>query len=126
MQLEHLIAAAKAAAKNSYSPYSQFVVASAFCNDQGEIFTGINVENASYGLSICAERNAIFSAATQGNRTIDTLVIYTPTETATPPCGACRQVINEFSSDARIVSVCDSDDRIDTTIDQLLPGSFSF
>lgn len=126
MDLEALKETAKAVSKNSYSPYSKFPVSAAFTNDEGKVFTGVNVENASFGLTLCAERNAIFSAVTQGSTTIDTMVIYTPTEKATPPCGACRQVIAEFSSTARVVSICDSDDVLDTTIAELLPSNFIF
>jgi cytidine deaminase len=125
MDIEKLKAAAVNVAKNSYSPYSKFTVASAFYNDDGEMFTGVNVENASYGLTICAERNAICSSITQGSTSIAVLVIYTPTDKPTPPCGACRQFIHEFSDHARIISICDSDEICDTTIDKLLPGSFS-
>ncbi len=125
MDIEKLKAAAIDVAKNSYSPYSKFKVAVAFYNDQGEMFTGVNVENVSYGLTICAERNAICSSITQGSTSIAALVIYTPTDKPTPPCGACRQFIKEFSENARIISVCDSDEICDTTIGQLLPGSFS-
>ncbi len=125
MDIKKLKAAAKDVAKNSYSPYSKFTVAAAFYNQQGEMFTGVNVENVSYGLTICAERNAICASVTQGSTSIHTLVIYTPTPTPTPPCGACRQFISEFSKDARIISICDSEQMTDTTIDKLLPSSFS-
>jgi cytidine deaminase len=82
------------------------------------------VENASYGLCNCAERTAIFAAAAAGEREIQAVVIYTPTKTATAPCGACRQVINEFGPEAVVISVCDSDDRIESTSSQLLPAAF--
>ncbi len=125
MNLETLKHKAKDAAKSSYSPYSKFAVGAAFETEDGRVFTGANVENASYGLTMCAERNAIFSAVNQGATTIKTLVIYTPTNTPTPPCGACRQVIAEFSSVAKIISICDSDEVIESTIQELLPSSFS-
>lgn len=125
MDIAKLKDAAREVAKNSYSPYSRFTVACAYVDDEGRIFTGVNVENASYGLAICAERNAICSAVTQGSQTIQTLVIYTPTQTPTPPCGACRQFIHEFSKDAEVISICDSDLETHTTIAALLPGSFS-
>ena len=125
MDIEKLKAAAIDVAKNSYSPYSKFTVAAAFYNEQGEMFTGVNVENASYGLTICAERNAICSSVSKGSTSIHTLVIYTPTDKPTPPCGACRQFIKEFSEQARVISICDSDEVCDTTIAELLPGSFS-
>ena len=125
MDVERLKQVARETAKRSYSPYSQFPVAAAFYNQNGDIFTGVNVENASYGLTLCAERNAIASAITQGSNTIHTLVIYTPTLTPTPPCGACRQFIKEFSDSATIIAICDSDQVVEASIADLLPGSFS-
>ncbi len=116
--------AARAAAKSSYSPYSKFRVGAAVLCGSGKIYTGANVENASYGLANCAERTAIFQAAASGERSIRCVVIFTPTTAPTMPCGACRQVINEFGPQAAIVSVCDSAERIETTLDQLLPAAF--
>ncbi|CAM2908180.1 cytidine deaminase [Rariglobus hedericola] len=115
---------ARRAAKTSYSPYSQFAVGAALVAGSGKVYTGCNVENASYGLCNCAERTAIFTAAAAGERKITCVVVYTSTESATPPCGACRQVINEFGPQARVISICDSDERIETTLDALLPGAF--
>lgn len=126
MDIEALKIQAKNVAKNSYSPYSKFTVAAVFISGEGRVFSGVNVENGSYGLTICAERNAIFSAVTQGSHDIATMVIYTPTDKPTPPCGACRQVIAEFSSSAEIISICDGEEELSYTIDQLLPSSFSF
>ena len=116
--------AARAAAKASYSPYSKFRVGAAVLTESGKIYSGTNVENASYGLANCAERTAIFTAASQGERKIRCVVVYTPTPAPTMPCGACRQVINEFGPEATIVSVCNSAQHIETTLDQLLPASF--
>lgn len=116
--------AAKAAAAFSYSPYSGFPVGAAIWTDKG-LFTGANVENASYGLTNCAERTAIFAAAAAGARKLSCVVVYTPTPGATAPCGACRQVIFEFGGpDAEVVSCCDGDEIIATTCDALLPGAF--
>ena len=122
--LKKLERAAKAAAAQSYSPYSKFAVGAAILTADGTVFSGCNVENASYGLCNCAERTAIFSAVAQGHRRIRCVVVYTPTTKATAPCGACRQVIYEFGVDARVVSVSDGKDRIDTTISALLPRAF--
>ncbi|MBC7365678.1 MAG: cytidine deaminase [Undibacterium sp.] len=116
--------AARAAAKKSYSPYSKFPVGAAILCGSGKIYTGCNVENASYGLCNCAERTAIFTAAAAGERTIKAVAVYTPTAAPTSPCGACRQVINEFGPTALVISVCDSAARIETTLDQLLPHAF--
>ncbi|BFM07331.1 cytidine deaminase [Halioxenophilus aromaticivorans] len=124
---QSLIKAAKQAASNSYSPYSQFKVGACVVTDDGNHYSGTNVENASLGLTICAERSAICQAISQGSRGLQTVVVYTPTKTPTAPCGACRQFIREFSKgvDTRIFSVCDSEDVLDTTINHLLPHAFS-
>lgn len=94
--------AAEAAMNNAYCRYSKFRVGAAVLADDGQIYSGCNVENASYGLTMCAERNAIFQAVAQGGRKLKAVVIVTPTDKATPPCGACRQVINEFGPEAEI------------------------
>lgn len=116
--------AARDASTRAYAPYSKFNVGAAVLTEGGSIFTGGNVENASYGLTNCAERSAIFAAVNAGHRKITCVVIHTPTDTPTAPCGACRQVIREFGPTARIVSTCNGPDRIDTTLEALLPGSF--
>ncbi len=85
--------------KNSYSPYSKFKVSSAVETEEGDVFTGVNIENASYGLTVCAERVALFKAVSEGKRSIKRLYIYTPTDSPTPPCGACLQVLSEFCED---------------------------
>ena len=123
-QLKKLKAAAKAAAGRAYAPYSKFRVGAAVLTGSGKIFTGANVENASYGLSNCAERTAIFSAVATGERKIKCIVVYTPTRNATAPCGACRQVIFEFSPTMRVISICDGRDQIDGSIRSLLPAAF--
>jgi len=95
--------AAEAAMNNAYCRYSKFRVGAAVLAEDGKtFFAGCNVENASYGLTMCAERNAIFQAVAQGIRKLKAVVIVTPTDQATPPCGACRQVINEFGPDAEV------------------------
>ena len=116
--------AARAAAKASYSPYSKFRVGAAVLAGSGKIYSGTNVENASYGLCNCAERTAIFTAAAAGERVVQAVAVYTPTRTATAPCGACRQVINEFGPTALVISVCNSTGRLETTLDRLLPSAF--
>src|SRR6476620_322670 len=122
--LRRLEKAARAAAKASYSPYSKFRVGTAVLAGSGKIYAGCNVENASYGLCNCAERTAIFTAATAGERKLQAVMVYTPTPTPTMPCGACRQVINEFGSQAIVISVCDSAKRIETTLPMLLTEAF--
>ena len=117
---------ARKAARHAYAPYSQFCVGSAVLTTSGELFAGCNVENASYGLSNCAERTAIFNAVVSCKKQLQLkcVVVYTPTRTATTPCGACRQVIHEFGSDVQVISICDSQERIDVSIGTLLPGAF--
>ncbi len=122
--LRRMEKAARAAAAEAYAPYSHFQVGAAVLTGSGRIYAGANVENASYGLCNCAERTAIFTAVTQGERELRAVVVYTPTKTATSPCGACRQVINEFGPQALVISLCDGPERIETTLDQLLPAAF--
>ena len=116
--------AARQAAKVSYSPYSKFRVGAAVLAGSGKVYPVTNVENARYGLCNCAERTAIFSAIAAGERTVRAVAVYTPTRRATSPCGACRQVINEFGPAALVISVCDGAERIETTLDKLLPDAF--
>src|SRR5204863_9331542 len=92
-KVEKMKEEARAAMKNAYCDYSDFAVGAAVLTESGEIFVGCNVENASYGLTMCAERNAIFQALAHGRRDVKAVVVVTPTETPTTPCGACRQVI---------------------------------
>lgn len=122
--LRRLTRAARAAARAAYAPYSHFPVGAAVLADSGRVYRGCNVENASYGLCNCAERTALFTAVTAGERRFRAIVVYTPTPSPTLPCGACRQVINEFAPDATIVSVCDSDLREATSTPALLPNAF--
>jgi cytidine deaminase len=123
-QWKAMVALAKEMASRAYCPYSKFRVGAAIMTEDGKIQGGCNVENASYGLTSCAERNAIFSAVGQGARKILGVVVYTPTARATSPCGACRQVINEFGPSAEVLCVCDSDHQIRQGLDGLLPGAF--
>jgi cytidine deaminase len=115
---------ARSAGARSYSPYSRFPVGAAVLGGTGKIYQGCNVENASFGLCNCAERTAIFSAVAAGESSITAVAVYTPTPLPTAPCGACRQVINEFGPDALVISVCDTKNRIDTRLSALLPGAF--
>ena len=124
LPLEPLKAAARLASEKAYCPYSQFRVGAAVLTDSGQIVSGCNVENASYGLTICAERNAVFQMVAQGHTTIQAVVLYTPTRLPASPCGACRQVINEFGPDARFVSFCDGPEMISSTVSELLPFAF--
>ncbi len=116
---------ARAAAEHAYAPYSGFRVGAAILASNGEIHAGANIENASFGLAICAERSAVFQAVARGVRSIEALVVYTPTRSATTPCGACRQVLHEFGPDALVV--CCTDDAAAErrySLAELLPGAF--
>ncbi|MCV9385925.1 cytidine deaminase [Reichenbachiella ulvae] len=124
--ISQLIERAKEASKNSYSPYSKFKVGAALINDKGQIYSGCNVENLSFPAGICAEQTAICKAVSEAgpDLKINILVVFTPTDDLTTPCGLCRQVINEFATPAtRIICVCNSNTQLDTTFDQLFPLS---
>jgi len=122
--LEELTDAARRASERAYCPYSEFPVGAAVLTEDGTVVRGCNVENASYGLTICAERSAIFQAVARGHTRVVAVAIYTPTPTPSAPCGACRQVINEFGPDAEIVSVCDGPDVLHRPLSELLPDAF--
>jgi cytidine deaminase len=122
--LREMIERAKKAANNAYSPYSKFKVGAAVLSGERQIFAGCNVENASFGMTICAERNAIFQSVAHGARKILAVVIYTPTAEPTAPCGACRQVINEFGPSAEVICVCDGKNSARWTLSQLLTNAF--
>jgi cytidine deaminase len=123
--LDALKRRAREAATHAYVPYSGFAVGAAVLTDGGEIHSSTNVENASFGLSNCAERNAIFEAVAHGARKLAALAVYTPTAAATMPCGACRQVLAEFGADA-IVICCTDDDARERRfgLAELLPAAF--
>jgi cytidine deaminase len=125
-KLKKLKAAARTAAGRAYAPYSKFTVGAAILTSSGKVYSGCNVENASYGLTNCAERTAIFNAVAAGEKQLKLtcVVVYTPTKTATAPCGACRQVIYEFGPGSRVISTCDGRQEVDGSIDALLPGAF--
>lgn len=118
--------AAKQAAAQAYAPYSKFPVGVAVLADSGKIYTGCNVENASYGGTVCAERNAIGAAVVAGERKFSALLVYTPQAMLTPPCGICRQVIAEFfTPDAPIASCNHLQQQQNWTLGELLPAAFT-
>lgn len=124
-QRDQLLAAARDAQARAYCPYSSFPVGAAVLTDTGAIVTGCNVENASYGLTICAERNAACRAiAEQAGRPLAILVVG-PTPGALTPCGACRQFLAEFNPDMLVLCVGASGETLETTIRELLPNGFS-
>jgi cytidine deaminase len=122
-EASRLLEEARLAFTNSYSPYSHFAVGSAVLTAGGDVYRGTNVENASYGLTICAERAAICNAVAHGGRDIVAVAIYTPADNISP-CGTCRQFILEFGPDINVIY------RVDGAITQqsvskLLPSAFS-
>jgi len=102
-ELLALEAAARAAREQAYAPYSKFLVGAALRADNGQLFVGCNVENASYGATICAERSAILAMVAAGQRAITALAVFTDADTLAMPCGLCRQVISEFQENARLL-----------------------
>jgi len=98
-----LIAAARTAREHAHAPYSNFRVGAAVRAKSGRIFSGCNVENATYGLTLCAERVAVFKAISEGERGFDAVAVVADTDALTPPCGSCRQILWEFCGDAEVV-----------------------
>jgi cytidine deaminase len=98
----NLIETALAARKNAHAPYSHFQVGAALEATDGRVFTGCNVENATYGLSVCAERVAVFKAISEGARKFQRIAVSADTDALTPPCGACRQILWEFCGDIEL------------------------
>jgi cytidine deaminase len=98
-----LIAAARTAREHAHAPHSNFRVGAAVRAKSGRVFTGCNVENATYGLTLCAERVAVFKAISEGERGFDAVAVVADTDALTPPCGSCRQILWEFCGDAEVV-----------------------
>ena len=122
-QMTALFSQAQKAADFAYAPYSNFRVGAALLAEDGTVYTGCNVENRSYGLTICAERNAVLQGVAQGHRVFTALAISTPdSETPVGPCGACRQVLSEFmNSQASVRFGGNGPEQVDTNMDTLLP-----
>ena len=119
-----LVAAARAAREHAVADFSHFKVGAALETDTGEIITGCNVENASYGLTICAERVAIFKALSEGKRRFTRIAVVADTDSPTPPCGACRQIIWEFCGDIPVVIANLTDVKTTLAMKDLLPLPF--
>ena len=103
MSDSELVTAARRARRNAHAAYSKFKVGAALETADGTIITGCNIENATYGLTICAERVAMFKALSEGHRTFSRVAIVADTEDPTPPCGACRQILWEFGGDLEVI-----------------------
>jgi len=122
---KELIEEATKAREKAYAPYSNFKVGSAVLTKSGKVFTGANIENASYGASVCAERVALFKAISEGETEIVEIAVVTSAEEPTMPCGICRQVLKEFSKNLKIYAANLEGKVIETTIDRLLPMAFT-
>jgi cytidine deaminase len=118
-----LVSAARAAQQHAYAPYSNFRVGAALEGEDGRVFTGCNVENASYGLTICAERAAVCAAVAAGVRRLRRAVVVSDTDPPAAPCGACRQVLSEFGPELSVVAVGPGR-TLTWTMDELLPAPF--
>lgn len=126
MAATNLVDLAIVASKQAYVPYSNFPIGAALKTADGTIYTGCNVENASFGLTNCGERTAIFKAVSEGHRDLVELAVYGQTEEPVSPCGACRQVMVEFfKSDSKITLVAKNGQTVEMTVGELLPYSFT-
>jgi cytidine deaminase len=119
-----LIEAARRAREKAYVPYSRFPVGAALLTEDGSLYTGCNIENASYGLANCAERTAMFKMVSDGHHRFSIIAVIADTEGPVSPCGACRQVMSEFGPDARVILTNLKGDVQNTSVRELLPGAF--
>ena len=130
MDINYLLEQAKKVSENSYSPYSDFPVGACVLYESGKIYTGCNVENVSYGLSLCAERNAIASAIAQGEKTkLKAIAVYSPKQTMCMPCGACRQWLSEFCNNddkAKIILEDNKKEPVALGLEEIFPHDFKF
>jgi cytidine deaminase len=122
--LNKLIEAARAVRENSYAPYSNFRVGAAVYTKSGDIYTGCNIESASYGLTVCAERVAIWKAVSRGEREFTHFAVVADTEDLTPPCGVCRQIIWEFCNDIPVTFANLKGKHETVSMKELLPRAF--
>ncbi|MDR7000061.1 cytidine deaminase [Neobacillus niacini] len=126
MDIQTLIDQAIEARKKAYTPYSNFQVGAAILTKNNQVFLGCNIENASYGLTNCAERTAIFKAVSEGEKEIEAIVVIGDTDGPISPCGACRQVMAEFCDENTKIILTNLKGEIEEiTINELLPGFFS-
>lgn len=120
-----LIEQAKKAMQYAYVPYSKFKVGAALLSKNGTVFTGCNIENASYGATCCAERTAILKAVSEGERAFQKIAVVSSSSNLTPPCGICRQVLLEFMPDGVVILENENQEIISYTVKELLPIGFT-
>lgn len=126
MDYKNLISVALKAREKAYVPYSNFKVGAAIITEDGSVYSGCNIENASYGATNCAERTAIFKAVSEGHNKIKALAVVGDTSTYTYPCGICRQVISEFAEEnTPIILAKNEKDYLIKTLEDILPGAFT-
>lgn len=127
MKYDVLIEKAIEAREAAYTPYSNFKVGAAALTEDGTIYSGCNIENASYGATNCAERTAIFKAVSEGHKKIKAIAVIGDTKAYTYPCGICRQVMLEFaeSGDIPVIIIKNKEEFITKTLDEIIPGSFT-
>ena len=123
-EYDALIAAATKVRENAHAKFSNFKVGAALHAPSGKIFSGCNIENATYGLTLCAERVAIFKAISEGERRFDSIAVVTDTDSLTPPCGACRQIIWEFCGDVPVIMANLKGKVLQEKMSTLLPRAF--
>jgi len=123
---ERLLKAAGQARNHAIAPYSGFRVGAAILTGDGAVFTGCNIENSSYGLTICAERVALFKAVSEGSVNLEAIALVTDTPEPVMPCGACRQVLAEFNPDMMVVSGTMQGKSVSRRLSELLPEAFDF
>jgi cytidine deaminase len=123
--VDKLIGAAAASREKAYAPYSNFRVGAAILTKEGCCYTGCNIENASYGLTCCAERVALFKAVSSGERSFEAIAVTAGTDEYCSPCGACRQALAEFGTDIKVYMVNGSGNYQVRTVTELLPESFT-
>lgn len=123
--LEPLVEQALKVREHAYAPYSNFKVGSALLGESGRVYLGCNVENSSYGLCVCAERSAVARAVAEGERRFKGIVVATQSSPPSPPCGMCRQTLVEFAQHMPIVLVNEKGERVDSSLDELFPMSFT-
>lgn len=125
MDSKQLISMAMEAKKKAYVPYSNFRVGAAILTRNGKVYTGCNIENASFGATNCAERTAVFKAVSEGETEFDAIAVNTDMETFTFPCGICRQVMLEFSKDLKVYVSNKFGEYKEFSLEELIPGAFT-